>query len=268
METSLSTSGTEAEKRARVLNAVLAGDIDVGQAATVLGLSIRQVWRLKARYEEQGPTALMHGNRGRASGQAWPAELRAQVVALAEGKYAGFNQQHFTEKLAEEEGLQLSRSTVRRILRDAGLRPPRSRRAPKHRQRRERLGQEGMLVQADGSRYQWLGPDGSYLTLIGGIDDATGTVPAAVFREQEDAQGYMEWLRALVLRKGIPLAVYVDHHGIFAPTTKQRRTLAEQLSGVPLPTQFGRVLQELHITLIQARSPQAKEWASHCTSFG
>jgi hypothetical protein len=46
-----------------------------------------------------------------------------------------------------------------------------------------------MLLQADGSRHRWLGPNSPYLTLIGGIDDATGEVPWALFREQEDAQG-------------------------------------------------------------------------------
>ncbi|MGH2364769.1 MAG: ISNCY family transposase [Chloroflexota bacterium] len=251
------TSGIEEDKRTRVLNTLLAGDMSAAEAATVLGLSMRQVWRLKARYGQDGRASLAHGNRGRRPSHSTSAAIRAQVVTFATGKYAGFNHQYLTEKLAEE-GLHLSRSSVRRILLGEGVLTPRPRRAPRHRSRRERLSQEGMLLQADGSRHQWLGPDGPYLTLIAGIDDATGTVPAAVFREQEDAQGYMEWLQAVVLTKGIPLALYVDRHGIFAQNPKRRRSLGEQLSGVLLPTQFGRVLQELQIVLIQARSPQAK----------
>src|SRR5919202_1629274 len=108
------------------------------------------------------------------------------------------------------------------------------------------------------SRHRWLGPDGPYFTLVGGIDDATGTVPWAVFREQEDAQGYMEWLRQVVQRMGIPHALYVDRHGIFQRSPRERWTLEEELAGGPLPTQFGRVLAELQITCIPALSPQAK----------
>jgi hypothetical protein len=37
--------------------------------------------------------------------------VREQVVMLRRGKYDGFNDQHFTEKLAELEGLVLSRET-------------------------------------------------------------------------------------------------------------------------------------------------------------
>src|SRR2546426_371802 len=80
----------------------------------------------------------------------------------------------------------------------AGPRSRRPRRAPNHRSRRERMPQEGLLLQADGSHHRWLGPDRPYLTLLGAIDDATGTVPWALFREQEDAQGYLELLCQVV----------------------------------------------------------------------
>ena len=35
------------------------------EAADLLGLSTRQIWRLRARYRTQGPAALVHGNYGR-----------------------------------------------------------------------------------------------------------------------------------------------------------------------------------------------------------
>ncbi len=262
------TLDNEEQKRAIVLSRVVAGDWTNHQAAVALGVSQRQLRRLKKAYRRAGAAALAHGNRRRRPVNAIADEVRIEVIALAREKYAGFNQQHLTEKLAEDEQLPLSRSTVRRIVMEAGLPTPRPRRAPKHRSRRERMPQEGMLLQADGSRHQWLGPDGPYLTLIAGTDDATGKVPWAVFREQEDAQGYMEWLQAVVLRHGIPLALYVDRHGIFTPNARRRRSVGEQLAGTRLPTQFGRVLAELRIMLIHAQSPQAKEWASHYTSSG
>jgi transposase len=205
-EEQLTLSGKEL-KRAQVLTRVLAGEWTECEAAEVLGLSVRQVRRLQAAYAEEGVQALVHGNRGRTPAHTLPASVRAQVVELAQGKYAGFNQQHLTEKLNAVEGLTVSRTTVRRLLATAGVRSPRPRRAPQHRRRRERRPQAGMLVQADGSRHLWLGAAGSYLMLIGGIDDATNEVPWALFREQEDAQGYMEWLRQVVATHGIPLAL-------------------------------------------------------------
>ncbi len=102
------------EKRALVLNRVLLGEWAVREAATALGLSDRQVRRLKATYERAGIRALVHGNRGRRSARAVPAETREQVVMLARTVYAGCNDQHLTELLAEREGLDFSRETVRR----------------------------------------------------------------------------------------------------------------------------------------------------------
>jgi transposase len=249
--------GKREEHRALVLNKLLAGQLTSQQAAELLGVSTRQLRRLKDRYRTVGVRGLVHGNRGRSPTHRLPESVRQQVVELAQTTYVGFNWQHLTEKLQEEEQLTISRSSVRRLLSEAGLAVVRPRRAPRRRRRRERVPQEGMLLQADGSRHQWLGPEGPYWTLVGGIDDATGKVPWAVFREQEDAAGYMTWLRAVAEREGLPVALYVDRHGIFKQTLK-RKTLQEQLAGAWLPTQFGRVLQELGITLIQARSPQAK----------
>lgn len=240
-----------------MLTKVLAGQLTSQQAAELLGLSTRQLRRLKGRYAAAGVRSLVHGNRGRSPTHRLPDEVRQQVVELARTTYAGFNWQHLTEKLQEQDALTISRSSVRRVLTDAGLAVVRPRRAPRRRRRRERVPQEGLLLQADGSRHQWLGPEGPYWTLVGGIDDATGTVPWAVFREQEDAAGYMTWLQHVVEHEGRPLALYVDQHGIFKQNRK-RKTLAEQLAGAWQPTQFGRVLQELDITLIHARSPQAK----------
>ncbi len=186
--------GRAAQHRATVLNQVMAGELTNGQAAGLLGISMRQLKRLRAAYRQDGPASLVHGNTGRTPWHALPAAVRARVLELAVGRYAGLNDQHLTEKLAAER-LTLDPSTVRRLMLGAGLRGPRSRRAPAHRARRERMPRAGLLLQGDGSRHRWLGEDHPYLTLIAFIDDATGTVPTALFRAQEDAAGYLLVLR-------------------------------------------------------------------------
>jgi transposase len=246
------------QKRAMILTGVVEGRLTADEAAELMSLSYRQERRLRHAFLRDGPAALVHGNRGRRPAHALAAELRCRVVALAEGVYAGCNDQHLTELLAEREGILLSRSSVRRILRAAGRRSPQRRRSPRHRSRRERMPQAGMLLQVDGSRHQWLGPDGPWLTLVGAIDDATGDVPHALFRDQEDAQGYLLLLREVVRRRGVPLALYSDRHTIFQSRSDEPLTLEEQLAGGRLPTQVGRVLKELHVEWIGARSPQAK----------
>ena len=175
-----------------------------------------------------------------------------------EGPYAGLNHTHLTKVLVEREDVQLSRSTVRRVLLAEGVRSPRRRKAPRRYIRRERYPQEGMVLQIDGSRHDWLQGRGPYLTLVGAVDDATGTVPFALFRQQEDAHGYMLMLKDIIDQHGVPLALYSDRHGIFQRSPKEPETIAEQLRGRRDPTQFGRALEELEIRLILAHTPQAK----------
>jgi hypothetical protein len=155
----------------------------------------------------------------------------------------GCNQQHLRDRLAEREGIVLSRAGGPRILAGAQLLPDPKRRKPLHRRPRKRYAQEGMLLQIDGSRHNWLGDRGPWLTLIAAIDDATGKISAAIFREQEDAQGSFLLLRQLVERYGCPLALYHDRHRIFTQSRKatEAETLQEQLAGTQEPTQFARL---------------------------
>ncbi len=62
----------------------------------------------------------------------------------------------------------------------------------------------------------------------------------------------------IITTHGRPLALYHDRHNIFRVNAKRELTVAEHLAGKREPTQFGRLLDELAITSIPARSPQAK----------
>ena len=246
------------EARLQVLNKVLEKELHVREASRLLGVSERHGWRLLAAYRKEGATALMHGNRGCQPSHTISQDIKARVQELAQERYRGLNHCHLTELLEEREGICLSRSTVRRVLVAAGLKSPRHRCPAKHHCRRERYPQEGMLLQIDGSYHDWLEGRGPYLTLVAAVDDATGMVVAALFREHEDAQGYFLLLREILQRRGIPLALYSDRHGIFQRSPKDPETLEEQLSGQRQPTQFGRAVRELGIQSIFALSPQAK----------
>ena len=239
---------SEAERQGRVN-----GDI-----ARALGLSIRQVQRLKKALREKGPTGIAHGNRGRRAAHSLPEELRLLVADLYGSTYAGFNFTHFHEKLVEVEGIVVGFSSVKRILHGAGYTSPKKRRPTKHRSRRERRSHEGAMLQLDGSPHDWLEGRGPRMCLVGAIDDATSKVVGALFRSFEDSQGYFLVFRGIVRKYGIPETIYRDRHGIFERDPKEEEELWEQLAGKREPTQFGRLMKELGIEQIAANSPQAK----------
>ena len=243
--------------RAGLLKAALAGRISNAQGAEALTLSVRQFQRLKGRYRADGAAGLVHRLRGRPAARRLPADVRRAVATLLETTYAGLNDCHATEKLREVEGLMVSRSSVRRLRRALGLPAKRQRRARQARRRREPAAQMGALVQVDGSEFAWFENRGPVLTLHGAIDDATGAILALQLRPHEDLHGYVALLHELITTSGVPLALYGDGLNVFA-RNDQHWTLAEQLQGAQDPTHFGRILRDLAIGFITARSAQAK----------
>ena len=246
------------QRRAWVLTRVAGGKLTVAEAAELLGLSTRSIRRLQVRFEHDGPAGLLHGNRGRVSPRRLDEATRARILEFAKEEYAGCNDSHLADLLAEREGITIARSSLQRLLREAGHVTTRKRRTPKHRSRRDRMPQEGLLLQTDGSRHDWLEGRGPWLTLVGYIDDATGRVTGATFRDQEDSAGYLEALLTTLRRYGVPGAIYHDRHTIFEPPMAEPLTLEEQLVDTRIPTQLGRTFRELGIGSVKARSPQAK----------
>lgn len=240
-----------------VLTRLIAGRLSVEEAALLLGRSPRSIRRLRAAFIERGAAALVHGNRGRPAAHQLDPALVGRIVALARERYHGVNDSHLTDLLREREDIVLSRASVQRILRAAGIQSPRHHRVRAYRGRRERRAAEGMLVQVDASRHRWFGAKAPYASLLGAIDDATGMVCGATFREQEDAAGYLTVLEQ-VLTRGLPLAVYSDRHSIFFGSPRSRESLEEELLGRREPTQVGRAFAECGTELIFAHSPQAK----------
>ena len=231
--------------------------LSVGEAAALLGVGERQARRLLAAYREQGIRGVVHGNRGRRPAHSHGPSVVETIVALARDEYAGVNHTHLAELLAEREGIHIGRSTLSRLLHQAGIASPRpQKRRSKHRSRRERYPQEGMLLQIDASHHDWLQGRGPRLVLLGVIDDATGKVVSARFHESEDSRGYLLLLRDVCKRVGVPQALYSDKHAVFWPTASA--SLQEQLAGRRSPTQFGRAMAEAGVQLIAAHSPQAK----------
>lgn len=243
--------------RSDVLTRLSKGQMTATEARGILGLSKRQVRRLRRAFEARGRPSLVHGNTHRVPSNRLPTATQESVVRLYRAKYAGFNDQQFTEKLVDE-GFVISRATVQRWLRAAKLVSPRKRRPPKHRQRRERKARSGMMILWDGSRHDWLQGRGPPMCLMGAVDDATSELlPGAHFVDQECSAGYLRTLRAIAVDKGLPCIAYMDRHGSLR-RNDDHWTVEEQLRGEQDPTQVGLALRELGVQVIFALSPQAK----------
>ena len=238
------------QTRLQVLNSLLAEQMTVDQAATLMGVSTRHTRRILAAYREEGAAALAHGHRGRRAPNTTPEALRSEVLRLARTRYSDANHTHLGELLREREGIEIGRTTLRRILTGAGLKSPRRRRPPRHRVRRQRMPREGMLIQVDGSHHRWLGDHGPPFALLLAVDDATGIVVNALFCEQENTRDYFLLMRGLIKRYGIPIALYTDRHSVF------KNVPGSGFAGAP--TQFSRAMDELGIQMVFALSPQAK----------
>ena len=206
---------TKQQRGVEILTRLDAGALEVGAAAELLGVTPRQVRRLRARFRQEGFQAVIHSNRGCSPANRTDPALVERILALAgpNGKYDDLNVCHLQELLGQEgESIVIARSTLDRLLKQAGLRHKAQTSAPVHRRRRPRRPAEGMLLQIDGSPFDWLEGRGPKASLIGAIDDATGKIVFLVFRLTEDQVGYLLLLRTVALSYGLPMSIYHDRH--------------------------------------------------------
>lgn len=239
--------------RLKVLAQVEEGKLSQRAGAEALGLSVRQVRRLQARYQARGDAGLVHGLRGRRSNRKLDEAVRQRVLEAIDKRYRDFGPTLASEYLAQCEGIEVSRETVRCWMMQAGLwkgsRPRRE-----HRSHRPRRSCRGELVQMDTSVHDWFEGRGEQpVVLIAMVDDATGVVFERFFRSDSTATN-MAMLLEYVRRWGRPRALYTDWASHFKHTPPAKaRVRREQMK-----TQIERALEELDIELIPAQSPQAK----------
>lgn len=229
-----------------VLEDFRSGRLTRKEAALKLGISERSVTRKATRIREGGLAGLAHGNATRPPCNRSPDELRHRVVSLLRDVYFDFNLAHARDKLLAEHGIKVSYGTLHAWARQEGVgRGRRKRRTSRARVHRERMANEGLLLQMDGSHHRWNGTD--EWCLIAMIDDATSDIPYAEFFPGETTLACMKVLRQVVEKKGIPDIIYTDEAG-WADRSGKRQQFS----------QFKRVCEELGIRLITTRSPEAK----------
>ena len=248
-------------KRATLIEACINGQCTVKQVATALGLSERRVKQIKKEVKENGIKSIQHGNRGRKPKNTISDATKKRILELRSSyEYEISNFKHFQELLKERENIDISYSALYNILRNAGIKSPKRHRKTKLHHRRKRKESEGMMLQADGTPFDWFG-NGQKYSLHGFVDDATGKITGLYMCKNECLLGYLEVLRQTLENYGIPISLYPDKYSVFFPPKKvnDHITIEEQLNGREKGiTQFGRIVEELGIEMFPASSPQAK----------
>ena len=251
---------TKEARRVTIMDECLKGIRTNKQAAQLLKITERQVQRLKTKARQYGINAVLHGNRGIPPAHALTMEQRKEIADIYAEELKDYNYSHARDVLEEDKAIIVSRSTVSRILKNQGIKSPKSRRPRKNHPSRDARSREGSMAQMDASSYDWLSND-SYLQLHGSIDDATGKVLALHFEQEETTHGYNELVYQMNSRKRLPREFYVDCRTTFRNNVKPLESLSidEELSGkTNFMTQFQRSMHELGIVLIYAHSPEAK----------
>lgn len=237
-------------KRLHVIHKVIEGTLTQGEAAALISLTERQIRRIVKRIREEGDAGICHKLRSKPSNRKLPFKQR--IVQLYRSSYHDFGPTLFTEKLAEKEGISISRETARTWLIEAGQ-WKKHRKHKVHRQWRERKDHYGEMLQMDGSHHDWFEGRGPHCVLMAYIDDATGSVYGR-FYEYEGTIPAMDSFKRYITKYGIPLRVYLDKHTTYKSWAKRE----DELSETERLSQFGRACQELGVRLLHANSPQAK----------
>ncbi len=247
----LAMSVKERERAAALVRQAVRGELSQRVCAERLGIGVRQFKRLVRAWRKERDSGLVSRQRGRPSHRRMSQPARGRIEALLREKYPDFGATLAAEKLLELDDIKISIEMVRRIQIGLGLWRPKTRKARRVFQLRQRRPRFGELIQIDGSPHDWFEGRGPRCTLIVFIDDATGQLTALRFAPVESGAAYLAALRDHVLTHGRPLAFYSDRHGIF-------RVNAKDAASGDGKTEFGRVVERLEIGLINALTPQAK----------
>lgn len=233
--------------RVEVIQKALEGKITWIQAADILRVSYRHMFRIRMDYEKHGLPGVRDG-RHQPRAPRIPQETVDELCRLRRELYPDFSIRHFYEFATEKHGLHVSYTFTRTVLQSEGL----AEKAPgrgKYRRKRERRPMRGMMLHMDGSTHEWIRGLPMW-DLIVVLDDADGRMLYARFFPEEGTLSTMAALRHVLERHGRFSELYTDRGSHFQPTLPA--------GSDPKDGQVGRALRALGIRQILAHSPQAR----------
>lgn len=253
------------------------------RAALQLNCTKRHINRLINQYKLYGKQSFVHGNKGRKPINAIAVSKKAEIITLYNNKYWDATFAYACELLAENDGIEVSPTTLSKILYKEFILSPRStkrtkkkmskllktmkKNAPsKHEQdslqasivaiedshsRRPRCAYFGEMLQMDASLHEWFGGSKSQLHIA--IDDSTGMIVGAHFDEQETLKGYYHVFHQILTTYGIPAMFYTDRRTVFEYKKKNTNKVENDTF-----TQFSYACNQLGVEIKTTSVAQAK----------
>lgn len=236
-----------------IIQKLITGKIKVKEASMIVGLSIRQVKRLKVKVREKGAEGLIHKNRGRESNRKIDPETIEKAKKYLREKYSDFGPTFAAEKLEKNHEITLSDEKVRQLMMEEKLWNPKPRKSTSQfHSWRERKECYGEMEQFDGSYHKWLENRAGEMCLLLSIDDATGKITHAKFDKNEGTQAVFKFWLEYFSKNGLPMSVYLDKFSTY------KINHPSAVDNKELMTQFQRAMNQIGITPINAHSPEAK----------
>ena len=253
----LITLNKKEQRKNDILIKYINKEISIHDITKLLGITDRQVRRIKADYLRNGISSIPHKNKYLIPHNKTDSDLIDKIIDLYKEYYFGWNFRHFNDILKSKYNIFVSHSFIYNSFTKVGIISPRCKKKNRTphppRPRRETFGE---LLQIDASIHKWFGD--SISALHAAIDDATGMVLGAYFDYQETTHGYYKMLEQVLTCYGIPKELYSDNRTVFR-SPKKELSVDEELKGISInKTNFEVAISKLGISLITTSSPMAK----------
>ncbi len=274
----------KALNRLKVIELVLDKKISKKTASIKLEISYRQFSRILKNYITYGESALIHKNCGKESHNKnkISSKLVDEIEATYLNDYSDYNFSHFYEEqgvkygisfqtminifnkdeiispLAQHKTVRLYNENMRKAIRNENI----TKSQQKLFEQRQKEEQEkhirkstlhysfGQEVQMDAAFWLWFNEEETALHLA--VDKATKKVLYGWFDYEETTQSYMIVLMNMILNFGIPEKIKTDKRNSFSVNNARSSKTKLNL------TQFGRICEDLEITLSCSSDPLFK----------
>lgn len=234
-----------------IIKNLIDGKINGTDASKQIGVSVRQVKRLKFRVNKYGAEGLIHRSRGRTGNRKLDPVIIKKAQKHLKEKYYYFKPTLASEKLDECHGIKINKETVRGLMTDLEIWKPKPRKQLKKwhtwRSRKDNFGE---MEQFDGSYHIWFGDKESCLLLS--VDDATGKITHGKFDINESTKSVFRFWLEYFDKNGLPLSIYLDKFSTYKINHKNA------VDNKDMITQFARAMNQVGVNPITAHSAEAK----------
>ena len=266
------------EHKYNVISQLVKGSITRKEASYELDLSLKQIDRLRKKFEIQGKEGFIHKNRGKTPVNKMDINVLGKIEDLYLTEFYDYNFEHFYDEIKDEYDISYS-SLYRYFLKNEIISPIAHKETIKlyneaminaienkenikvekvelyysrkifyeqaHTRRSSNLHCFGQEVQMDGCFKKWFGNIVTCLHLA--VDKGTKKVLAGWFEYQETTRGYFVLFFLMIINYGIPKRVKTDN----------RTSFSNQENNVDT-TQIGNICKMLGIELVTTSIPQGK----------